>query len=115
VCADRDRCHQAGIPDDTEFATKPELGRRMLERAPGRRVPFSWLAADEVYGQNPGLRSWLEGEDISYVMAVPCSETFRDRVGQDARRCAGGSGARRRVAHDELRRRLESPGSTTGR
>ncbi len=81
-CTDRDRCRQAGIGDDTEFATKPELGRRMLERARDAGVPFSWLAADEVYGQNPGLRSWLEGEGISYVMAVPCSETFATAAGK---------------------------------
>jgi hypothetical protein len=27
-----------------------------------------------VYGQNPGLRDWLEQQQIGYVMAVPCSE-----------------------------------------
>src|SRR6266851_1607648 len=105
-CADRDRCRAAGIPDDAGFATKPELGRRMLGRALAAGVPFSWFAADEVYGQNPHLRSWLEGEGISYVMAVPCSQDVRDRGGQDARRCPDGAGARVRVAHDELRRRL---------
>ena len=81
-CTDRDRCRQAGIPDEKEFATKPELARRMLQRALAGGVPFSWLAADEVYGQNPGLRSWLEGREISYVMAVPCSETFATAAGK---------------------------------
>jgi hypothetical protein len=46
------------------------------------RVPFSRVAADEVYGQNPHLRSWLEGEGISHVMAVPCSETFATPAGK---------------------------------
>ena len=81
-CADRGRCRQAGIPDEAAFATKPELGRQMLERARDAGVPFSWVAADEVYGQNPHLRSWLEGEGISYVMAVPCSETFTTAAGK---------------------------------
>ncbi len=81
-CADRDRCRAAGIPDDAGFATKPELGRRMLGRALAAGVPFSWFAADEVYGQNPHLRSWLEGEGISYVMAVPCSQTFATAAGK---------------------------------
>lgn len=27
---DRDRCRQAGIPDDRCFATKPELARQMI-------------------------------------------------------------------------------------
>ncbi len=30
---DRDRCRDAGIGDDVEFATKDELGKAMLERA----------------------------------------------------------------------------------
>ena len=30
---DRDRCRQAGIPDDRCFAAKPELARQMINRA----------------------------------------------------------------------------------
>ncbi len=59
--ADKDRCAEAGIAGDTEFATKPALARKMVERAITAKVPFRWLAADEVYGQNPGLRDWLAG------------------------------------------------------
>lgn len=31
--ADRERCRQAGIPDDRGFATEPQLARQMLARA----------------------------------------------------------------------------------
>jgi len=72
--ADRDRCRDAGISDEREFATKPELARQMIERAKLAEVPFAWFAADEVYGQNPHLRDWLQEQQVSYVMAVPCSE-----------------------------------------
>ena len=34
-----------------------------------------------MYGQNPGLRAWLEKERISYVMAVPCSELITTAAG----------------------------------
>ena len=71
---DRDRCRAAGIGDDVAFATKPELARQMIERAVKAGVPFSWVAADEVYGGNPKLRQWLEEQGIPYVMAVACSE-----------------------------------------
>jgi SRSO17 transposase len=47
---DRDRCRRACIPDDRQFATKPELARQMIERAIGAGMPFRWVAADEVYG-----------------------------------------------------------------
>src|ERR1700677_3794282 len=69
---DRERCRSAGIGDDVGFATKPQLARQMIERAVHAGVPFSWVTGDEVYGGNPGLREWLEKEEISYVLAVAC-------------------------------------------
>src|SRR5437764_11962165 len=36
---DRDRCREAGVPDDVQFATKPELARLMLGRARDAGVP----------------------------------------------------------------------------
>jgi len=48
---DRARCRAAGIPDDVEFATKPVLAQAMLERAIESGLPFSWVTADEAYGQ----------------------------------------------------------------
>ena len=72
--SDRDRCRAAGIGDEAGFTTKPELAEKMIGRAVRAGVPFAWVAGDEVYGGNPGLRSFLEEEGISYVMAVACSE-----------------------------------------
>jgi SRSO17 transposase len=80
--SDRDRCREAGIGDDVAFATKPELARKMTERAVAAGVPFSWFTADEAYGQNPGLREWLEEQQISYVMAVPCSQLCATAAGK---------------------------------
>jgi SRSO17 transposase len=80
--SDRDRCREAGIGDDVAFATKPELARKMLERAVAAGVPFSWFTADEAYGQNPGLRDWLEEQQISYVMAVPVTEPCATAAGK---------------------------------
>jgi SRSO17 transposase len=73
---DRDRCAAAGIPDDVEFTTKARLAQVMLARAIDARVPFAWFTADEVYGQAKYLRRWLEERDVSYVMAIRCSDTF---------------------------------------
>jgi SRSO17 transposase len=71
---DRDRCRAAGIGDEVAFAVKPELARQMIERAVTAGVPFGWVTGDEVYGGNPGLRSWLEDQQIAYVLAVACDE-----------------------------------------
>jgi SRSO17 transposase len=67
---DADRCAAAAVPKDVAFATKPEQARVMIERAVAARVPFAWFAADEAFGQNPGLRDWLQEQDIAYVMAT---------------------------------------------
>lgn len=73
---DRQRCLEAGIGEEVEFATKPELARRMLQRARDAGAVFGWFTADEAYGDNPGLRAWLEAQDINYVMAISCDQRF---------------------------------------
>ena len=72
--SDPDRCAAAGIPEDADFSTKYQLAQRMIERARAARTPFSWVTADEVYGQAEPLRAYLESEKISYVMAVRRTE-----------------------------------------
>lgn len=78
---DRDRCRAAGAGDDAAFAAEPELARQMFERAVKAEVPFAWAAGDAVYGGNPKLRGWLEKEEISYVLAVACSEMIAAAAG----------------------------------
>jgi SRSO17 transposase len=71
---DRERCRGAGIGDDVEFATKPELAMKMLRRAHAAAVPATWVTADEVYGQHSGLRTCIEKLGMSYVLAIPVSQ-----------------------------------------
>ena len=70
------RCAEQGIPPEraTHVATKPELARRMLERALAAGVPFTYFLADEAYGQCRTLRAWLEERQVRYVLAVPKDE-----------------------------------------
>jgi SRSO17 transposase len=70
--ADPDRCAAAGVPADVEFATKPALARAMIARALDAGVPARWVAADEVYGADPGLRADLETRGLGYVLAIGC-------------------------------------------
>ncbi len=80
---DRDRCGQAGIGEQVKFATKPKLAQYMLERllAEHGREAMAWFTADEAYGDNPGLRGWLDDNDLSYVMAVSCDQRFPTPTG----------------------------------
>lgn len=71
---DRERCQQAGIPQDRRFATKPQLAQQMLARALAAGVPARWVTGDSVYGDNRRLRMWLEGEKQAYVLAVSGKE-----------------------------------------
>jgi SRSO17 transposase len=70
---DRERCRAAGIDDEVEFATKPAMAQRMIERAVLAQVPFGWVTADEAYGMDTKFRLWLEAGDIPHVVAVPKS------------------------------------------
>jgi SRSO17 transposase len=67
---DRERRSEAGIPESLEFATKPELARRMIGRALDSGAAAAWVAADEVYGHDSKLRRFLEGRQMAYVLAV---------------------------------------------
>jgi SRSO17 transposase len=82
---DRDRCRAAGIPDEVEFATKPQIAKTMLTRAFDAGVPCAWVTGDEAYGQVKSLRVWLEERDVGYVMATRCNDTVITTVGGDAR------------------------------
>jgi len=68
--ADDGRLAAAKVPDGTQFRTKPQLLRLMIERAVAAGIPFGWVTADEAYGDNGPLRAFLEQERIGYVLAV---------------------------------------------
>jgi SRSO17 transposase len=89
--ADPQRLQAAGVPDQVGFATKPELARRMLERALEAGVPAGWVTADEVYGNSPALRGWLEARKVPYVLAVKATEPLPSASGPSlpAARLAG--------------------------
>lgn len=67
---DRDRCRDAGMPDEVGFATKPQQGIAMLARAHEAGVLSGWVTADEAYGQNRGFREWLATREVPFVLAT---------------------------------------------
>lgn len=82
---DRRRCAEAGIPEDLTFQTRPQQVATMVDRVRERGLPFAWFAADEEFGQNPGLRTHLENAGIAYVMAIPKNTELTDTTGTTTR------------------------------
>src|SRR5947209_9781794 len=64
------RRRAAGVPAETAFATKPQLGRQMLARAFAAGVPCRWVTGDSVYGADYALRRSIEKSGRGYVLAV---------------------------------------------
>ena len=127
---DPERCRAARVPVQVGFRTKPQLAQLMLERALDAGVPASWVTADEVYGQDPALRSWLEDRGISYVLAVKGTGSLRTATQGTARAtatqlaanvpaehwvaCSAGHGAKGRRLYDWARVELAAPAARGG-
>ena len=83
--SDEARREEAGVPEEVQFATKPQLATRMLERALGAAVPCKWVTADEVYGGDRRLRRWLEEQEQPFVLAVTSTEPLWSNIGRGVR------------------------------
>lgn len=63
--------HQAGIPPECTFQTKPELGWCMIQRAIDNGIKFDAVAMDDLYGRNRQLCRRLDEANIEYYGDVP--------------------------------------------
>lgn len=79
---DTPRLQQAGAPTEVKFATKGELGRRMVRRALDAGVPCAWVTGDEVYGADRRLRFELEQRNQPFVLAVSSGERLMVELGR---------------------------------
>jgi SRSO17 transposase len=82
---DEERRKEAGVPQEVQFATKPQLARKMLERALESGVPCKWVTADEIYGGDRHLRIWLEQQEQAFVLAVTSNEPLWCDIGRGLR------------------------------
>jgi SRSO17 transposase len=73
---DADRLKAAHVPDEVGFATKPQIARRMIERALAAKVPFAFVAADSVYGTGD-IEIMLRKAGKGYVLGVAANHVFR--------------------------------------
>ena len=75
------RLAAAHVPELVTFATKPALAVQMIRRALAANVPFSWVAADAVYGVGDveqALRRACKG----YVLGVKSDHYFGSWAGK---------------------------------
>src|SRR6266478_999262 len=72
---DPKRMKAAHVPDDVSFATKPQIARLMIARAIAAKVPFSFVAADSVYGTGE-IETMLRKAGKGYVLGVASNHVF---------------------------------------
>lgn len=65
----------AHVPETVAFATKPALAVEMIQRALAADVPFSWVAADAVYGVGD-IEGALRRACKGYVLGVKSDHYF---------------------------------------
>jgi len=71
---DRERCGEAGIPEDMTHRPKWQIALELHERAVRLGVCFAWLTFDEAYGCVPAFLFALDDRGQRYVAEVP--QTF---------------------------------------
>jgi SRSO17 transposase len=108
---DPDRLKAAHVPDKVGFATKPRIACRMIASAITARVPFSFVAADSVYGTGD-IETMLRKAGKGYVLGVASNHVFRS---WGKRQLVGGTAAK--IAQDLSKnawRRLSAGEGTKG-
>src|SRR5664279_3860909 len=63
------------VPNGIAFATKPALAVKMISQALAANVPFSWVAADSVYGVGD-IEMALRHAGKGYVLGVSANRHF---------------------------------------
>ena len=72
---DRQRCEQAGIPEDIVYRPKWQIALEQYRRAIANGVRFAWLTFDEGYGRIRDFLRELDRLGQDYVAEVPSDFT----------------------------------------
>jgi SRSO17 transposase len=70
-----ERRKKCNVPKELEFKTKPQLASEMFgETEKESSIPFKYVVADTVYGDNPGFVCSLESSKRAiYFLAISCN------------------------------------------
>jgi FOG: Transposase len=74
-CQDAERRQQAGIPEEIEFETKPEIALQQIRQAMEQKVPAGVVLADAGYGNSTPFRHAITELGLHYVVGVESSTT----------------------------------------
>jgi SRSO17 transposase len=74
-CQDAERRQQAGIPEEIEFQTKPEIALEQIRQAMEQKVPGGVVLADAGYGNSTLFRNAITELGLQYVVGVESSTT----------------------------------------
>jgi SRSO17 transposase len=70
--ADRERCREAGIPDEVVYRPKWRIALDLVRHTLQGGVPLKYLTADEAYGRCGAFREGVDALGLVYVVEVPC-------------------------------------------
>ena len=67
---DPERCKQAGVPEDTAFATKPMIAVELIKQVLQDGIAAAPILGDAVYGDNAEFRKSLHDLDLEFFLQV---------------------------------------------
>jgi SRSO17 transposase len=72
---DTERRQQAGVPEEIEFQTKPEIALAQIRQAVEQKLPDGVVLADAGYGNSTSFRQAITELELQYMVAVESSTT----------------------------------------
>ena len=85
-CQDSERRQQAGVPEEIEFQTKPEIALEQIRQAIEQKVPVGVVLADAGYGNGTAFRTGRHGTRTAICDG---RRVFDDGLGTGATTLAG--------------------------
>jgi SRSO17 transposase len=72
---DAERRQRAGVPEDIEFRTKPEIALEQMREAIAQQVPVGTVLADAGYGNGTQFRASITELGLQYMVGIESSVT----------------------------------------
>jgi SRSO17 transposase len=74
-CQDSERRQKAGVPEEIEFQSKPEIAVGQIRQAMEQKIPVGVILADAGYGHGMSFRTAVTELGLQYVAGIESSTT----------------------------------------